>query len=133
MRYLLKLLFVVVSIASALNGAQARSGLITFSQPDGSEFEGYLRGDPAFHWIESNGEIVLYNNKDGYYYNVIINSNSSVEFTTNRPPKKVSKDTKQTSFQTTSVSSTVSHSVSRDSREKLLKLQKKSKEGHRPK
>lgn len=57
-----------------LNGAPARGGLRTYTQADGSTFQASLHGDAAFHWMESEGEVIMYNSQDKNYYNAELNS-----------------------------------------------------------
>lgn len=61
-----------------LYAAPALHRVQTFSQPDGTTFEGVLRGDAAMHWIESNGEIVVQDPKDGYFKKAVIQNNRFV-------------------------------------------------------
>jgi hypothetical protein len=61
----------MITMTLGLMASQAfdPSGLKTFKQPDGTIFQGYLRGTAAFNWIESNEDLVQYNTDDKYYYN----------------------------------------------------------------
>ena len=67
------LLIICLSVL-ALYGAPAIQREIEFVQPDGTTFRGYLKGDSAFHWIESGGDIIVYNPKDKYYYKAIVDT-----------------------------------------------------------
>ena len=60
--------------ATLLSGAPARGGLHTYRQADGSTFQATLHGDAAFHWMESNGEVILFNPQDKNYYNASLSS-----------------------------------------------------------
>ena len=42
--------------------------LITFAQPDGSIFQGHLRGDEHFSWIETENKQVLVKSKASGYF-----------------------------------------------------------------
>ncbi|SFV66531.1 hypothetical protein MNB_SM-4-1211 [hydrothermal vent metagenome] len=63
---------------TSIHGAQASAGIITFTQADGSTFEGTLHGNSAFNWIQSNGSIVKYNNKDKFYYITTVDNNGTM-------------------------------------------------------
>ena len=82
-----KTLFLLLffSLFQTLYAAPARSGLQVFTQPDGTKFQGYLKGDAAFHWIESDAKIVLYNPKDKFYYNAVVDANNSLVIGTTKP------------------------------------------------
>ena len=60
--------------ATLLNAAPARGGLRTYTQADGSTFQASLHGDAAFHWMESEGEVIMYNPQDKNYYNAELSS-----------------------------------------------------------
>ena len=129
MHIFLKYLFITLLLVSSLNAAQARGGLLTFTQPDGTQFEGYLKGDSAFHWIESNSQVVLYNAKDKFYYNAKLNASNRLEITEVKPRLKQNKD----SLQTAALQKSVSHSVSDASIKQVLRaLSAKSREGNHP-
>jgi hypothetical protein len=65
-------LMMIMTIELMASQAFDPSGLKTFKQPDGTIFQGYLRGTAAFNWIESNEDLVQYNTDDKYYYKVDI-------------------------------------------------------------
>jgi hypothetical protein len=65
-------LMMTMTIGLMASQAFDPSGLKTFKQPDGTIFQGYLRGTAAFNWIESNGDLIQYNTDDKYYYKVDI-------------------------------------------------------------
>ena len=65
-------LMMIVPIGLMASQAFDPSGLKTFKQPDGTTFQGYLKGTAAFNWIESNEDLVQYNTDDKYYYKVDI-------------------------------------------------------------
>jgi len=78
-------LLLFFSFFETLYAAPARGGQQVFTQPDGTKFQGYLKGDAAFHWIESDAKIVLYNPKDKFYYNAIVDTNNSVVLGRTKP------------------------------------------------
>jgi len=116
-------------LLSSLNASPARGGMITFTQADGSKFQGYLRGDSAFHWIESDSHVVLYNAKDKYYYNAVVNENGNLECTTQRPAK-ISENL-ETSIVNSS-SSKKAPILSKNIQNALKKMQKNAKKGNYP-
>jgi hypothetical protein len=69
---IVKILLLTVLLDIAAFGAPAIQREVLFTQPDGTYFYGKLKGDASFHWIESNGDVVLYNPKDKYYYKAIV-------------------------------------------------------------
>ena len=53
---------------TTLSAAPAAPHLITFEQPDGSKFNGFLKGDENFSWIQTgNKEVVIKNQTNGFY------------------------------------------------------------------
>ena len=56
-----------------------------FKQPDGTQFEGFLKGDSSFHWIESEGDIVTYNPKDKFYYKALVDKEKGLVLTDEKP------------------------------------------------
>ncbi len=42
--------------------------LITFSQPDGSTFQAYLKGDENFSWIESKNKMIIIKSKTSGFF-----------------------------------------------------------------
>ena len=51
-----------------LSAAPAAPHLMTFEQPDGSKFNGFLKGDEYFSWIQTgNKEVVIKNQTNGFY------------------------------------------------------------------
>ncbi|MEE2716917.1 MAG: hypothetical protein VX610_05770 [SAR324 cluster bacterium] len=62
MRRTLGLLILICTTASSLWAVPAAPNLFTFEQPDGSTFQGYLRGDEYFSWVETkHGSVVVEN------------------------------------------------------------------------
>ena len=59
---------VIFIVTKGLLAAPAAPHLMTFEQPDGSIFQGYLKGDEYFSWIETeNKEVIVKNNFSGFY------------------------------------------------------------------
>lgn len=131
MKIFLKFILIVMTLLSTLNATQARSGQHTFTQPDGTEFEGVLRGDSSFHWIESNKNVVLYNPEDKFYYNATLNANKRLQMSKEKPATKRKIDTSLVSGLTT-VSKETSHTVDDATKQALRTLQKESRKGHHP-
>ena len=131
MTNIIKFITVLFLLTTTLYSAPARGGLITFTQPDGTTFKGLLKGDASFHWIESNGEIVMLNPKDHYFYNAKISKEGSLELTTQKP---MNFDALQRQApQSASVyQKAPAHNVDKSSREALSKLYKASKQGPHP-
>jgi len=75
---------------TALSASPAREGIILFTQPDGTQFKGYLRGDSAFNWIESDSKIIMFNSKDKFYYITKVNANGNLECTNTKPTEVTS-------------------------------------------
>ena len=55
-------------IASTVNAAPAFPGTIVFKQKDGSTFEGKLKGDEYFSWVEDKAEHIILFNKTSKRY-----------------------------------------------------------------
>ena len=82
--------FLTLALINSLSFAgPAISGIRTFTQPDGTKFEGVIKGDSSFHWIESNSEVVIYNPKDKFYYKAIIDINKGLILTNEKPAAKI--------------------------------------------
>ena len=55
-------------VTKGLLAAPAAPHLMTFEQPDGSKFQGFLKGDEYFSWIQTeNKEVIVKNNFSGFY------------------------------------------------------------------
>ena len=53
---------------TTLTAAPAAPHLMIFKQPDGSKFNGFLKGDEYFSWIQTgNKEVVIKNQTNGFY------------------------------------------------------------------
>ena len=124
-----KLLLVLsfIGMLSTLVAAPALSRVITFTQPDGSVFEGVLMGDSSLHWIESNGEIVIFNPADNFYYKAKVDVNNQLIPTQEKP------QTLGMRSRSLSAPNKASHFVSEKSKQALQKAYKKTQEGNHPK
>ena len=131
MKIFFKLTIIFMIFLSALNAAPARGGLITFTQPDGTQFEGVLRGDSSFHWIESDSKVVMYNKEDKFYYNATLNANKKLQMTKEKPVTKRKNGSSQVSAIST-VSKEKTHTVDDATKQALRTLQKESRKGHQP-
>jgi len=116
-----KLIITAVILLTSLQASSAISGTRLFTQADGTQFEGVLRGDSSFHWIESNGVVVKYNPNDKFYYKAIIDETQGIILTTQKPATTANRSASLTN---------ISHKVSQEKKEKLSKLFKKTKIGN---
>lgn len=122
-----KIIFLfLILLSSILLAGPAITGTKTFTQPDGTTFEGVLKGDSSFHWIESNGDAVVYNPKDKFYYKATIDKDKGLIPTNQKPDVKV----KNMSSALGEVKK--NHEVSKEDKESLKELHKKSKVGNYP-
>ncbi len=121
MNIVYKTLIAIIFLGTLLYAAPARGGVKTFTQPDGTTFQGLLRGDSSFHWIESNQEIVLFNKEDKFYYNAIIDETGSLKLSKKRVMNGVHRSVQN------SIVSASSHRVSSDLKASLEKLYRASK------
>ncbi len=112
---------------TALDAAPARGGLHTFTQADGRSFQGYLKGDAAFHWIESNGSVVLFNRVDNNYYKAKLNSSGKFVMSKEKVISKSEKS--QLNFRAKSANK---HSLDEVQAKALQKLQRESRQGSHP-
>ena len=128
MKIFFKSIIALITLLSTLNASPARSGAHTFTQPDGTQFEGVLRGDSSFHWIESDSKVVMYNKEDKFYYNAALNANKKLQMTKEKPVSK----RKNGSSQISTVSKEKTHTVDDATKQALRTLQKESRKGHRP-
>ena len=59
---------VIFIVTKGLLAVPAAPHLMTFKQPDGSKFQGFLKGDEYFSWIQTeNKEVIVKNNFSGFY------------------------------------------------------------------
>jgi len=127
MNFLKIVLFTAVFITAAF-GAPAINRTITFTQPDGTHFSGNLKGDSSFHWIESNGDVVVYNPKDKYYYKAIVDKEKGLIITTQKPTAKLKERMKNS----LNAVNGITKEISQTDRESLFILYKKSKTINHP-
>ena len=60
--------FVIFIVTKGLLAVTAAPHLMTFKQPDGSKFQGFLKGDEYFSWIQTeNKEVIVKNKFSGFY------------------------------------------------------------------
>ena len=130
MKKLLKYI-IPIMIVTLMEASPARDGLITFTQPDGTEFEGVLKGDSSFHWIESNSKVVMYNSEDKFYYNATLSANNKLEFTKEKPIQKQKTKSSQVAALTTLKREKL-HAVDKSTKQLLNVLQREARKGHRP-
>jgi len=116
------LIIIFLSIYTTLYATQAIQRELTFTQPDGTTFKGYMRGDSALHWIESNGEIIVYNPKDKYYYKAKIDEEKGLV------PSSEKVEPQAAALNAQSVNT----SISKSDKEALKKLYKKLREQNAP-
>ena len=123
---ILKIILTFTCLNSFVFAGPAITGTRTFAQPDGTKFEGVLKGDSSFHWIESNGKVVIYNPEDKFYYEAIIDTTNGLILSATKPQVKSSNLLQAKSLKP------IEHKVSSDDKNKLFILYKKSKTGHHP-
>ena len=59
---------VIFIVTNGLLAAPAAPHLMTFEHPDGSIFQGFLKGDEYFSWIQTeNKEVIVKNKFSGFY------------------------------------------------------------------
>ena len=132
MKQIIKYFIMIVLLSTLLESAPARGGLHTFTQPDGTTFQGLLKGDASFHWIESNGKVVMYDPKSKFYFNAKVNAKNQLELSDEKPStvlKKLSSSQKAPSLS----QALQEHEVKTEAMQNILRtLQKQSKIGHHP-
>ena len=116
MSKIIRIVLLIVITTIALNASMALSKTKPFMQPDGTEFQGVLKGNSSFHWIESNGEIIKYNPKDKFYYKSIFDEVGNLVFSKERAGTL--------SVKKSSSLKKIEHKVSQDKSLKLQKIQK---------
>lgn len=107
-------------------GAPAITREIVFTQPDGTHFSGELKGDSSFHWIESNGDVIIYNPQDKYYYKAIVDSRKGLIIGSEKALSYSSK------VKGITMSERKIKSISDSEKEKLRLLYKKAKNSDGP-
>ena len=128
MKNILSIIILIALFISIADGAPARGGVHTFVQPDGTVFEGVLKGDAAFHWIQSNGDVVVFNPKDKFYYRATVDAKEGIKLTANRAGSYEKKSEKSLRSATRSLS----HKLSAADREALYILHQKMHNQHHP-
>jgi hypothetical protein len=122
----LKTLLSLALLSSILLAGPAITGTRTFTQPDGTEFEGVLKGDSSFHWIESEGNAVVYDPKDKFYYKATIDKDKGLTPTKEKPNVKAQN-------KSSAINGVVKkHDVAESDKKSLKELYKKSKTGNYP-
>lgn len=121
-----KNIFLLTLLAVTLYSASARPGLITFTQADGTTFIGELKGDSSFNWIQSNGDVIIYNPNDKFYYKAIVDKNKGLLISDVKPTStSVSK-------KSSSLKQVEQKSISSEDSLNLKYLNKKAKSIHHP-
>lgn len=114
-----------------LNAAPARGGLITFTQPDGTTFEGFLKGDSTFNWIESGSNVVMYSKEDNFYYNAEVSKSGKLVMTKEKPSKtKAYKSVRASSL--TKQEKQKLHQLNKRTKNALREMQKNARKGSHP-
>lgn len=77
----MKKLFLIMLVSVGLNAAPAYNGEVKFKNKDNSSFNGSLKGDEYFSWIEDkSGNVILYNNdSSNYEYAKLVEINGEVD------------------------------------------------------
>jgi len=64
----MKKILLTTLLITASYAVPAFKGALTFTQADGGEFRGNLKGDEWFHWVQdSHGNAIKYNNQSKNY------------------------------------------------------------------
>jgi hypothetical protein len=122
----LKIFFLMLLLSSAAFSAPALQRVVTFTQPNGSQFKGQYKGDASFHWIQSNGDVIVYNPKDKYYYKAKVDKDKGLVFTNEKPM------TLSTQLRGLNAASTKQKQLDAIEKSNLYILYKKSKIGNYP-
>ena len=65
--------FFLLLISLSLHATATRNVLQTFTQSDGSTFEGRLKGDAFMHWVEAtDGTALIFNKKSAMFEYAVI-------------------------------------------------------------
>jgi len=127
MKQIIKIITMMLLINNLVYAAPARGGVRTFEQPDGTTFSGVLKGDAAFHWIESDAALVVFNPKDKFYYNAKIAEDGTIELIGRKMNKKMKNASALNSKAGTKV-----HTVSASTHKALMKRVRESRKGNYP-
>ncbi|HIP59521.1 MAG TPA: hypothetical protein EYH01_03730 [Campylobacterales bacterium] len=76
-----KIILLTTSIATLAFGAPAFTGDIEFKQQDGTTFDGKLKGDEWFNWVEDKSDhIIKYNNQSkNFEYGMLEEVNGEID------------------------------------------------------
>lgn len=118
---MIRIFLFFMTTLSLLWSAPALSRVKTFTQPDGTEFEGILKGNSALHWIESDGEIIVADPKDGFYKRAIIRDNKLIP-TDQKPLSRMKRSSRLKH----------NHALSKEKRDALRRLRVKVLQGSHP-
>ena len=127
MKKTLQIFMMTLLAATLLNAAPARGGLHTYTQADGSSFQATLKGDAAFHWMQSNGEVIMYNPQDKNYYNAELTSDGKFVIGKQKAGTRVRK-----SAGLHTNANTGSQTLDNKKRAALQRLQRAAKQGSHP-
>ena len=122
----IKIFSLLLLLTTAAFSAQALHRIVTFTQPDGTKFQGFYKGDASFHWIESNGNVVVYNPQDKYYYKARVDRTKGLVMTKEKPAPM------STLLKGISAVKTVKKTLSDQDKANLIFLHRKSKTGDYP-
>jgi hypothetical protein len=122
----IKVFLLILLLKTTLMAAMAFQATRVFTQPDGTKFQGVLKGDSALNWIESDGKVVVYNPQDKYYYEAIIDEEKGLV----PSDKKVEAVDDSISF--SSLYDNQIKSLPIEQKEQLKNLIKKRKQGNYP-
>jgi len=112
----------MASIDVTAFGSPAINKKSRFTQRDGTTCEGRLRGDASCDCVESNGDVVIYNPEDKYYYKAVVDKDKGLVMTKN----------KAFTAQILSGLNAVKKDLTQDDKETLYILYKKSKTSNHP-
>ncbi len=115
------IMFLLITIGVA-NASIAYGQMRTYTQPDGTTFQGKGQGLSRVHWIETvNGDIVKYNFEKKAYYEINFDNNGDIVYT----KEYLKNGLKKTSLDIQS--SEANKLTSKEKKEKLLQLIKRKK------
>ena len=122
--------FILITFgATLLSAAPARGGLRTYTQSDGSTFQATLKGDAAFHWMESEGEVIMYNPQDKNYYNAELTPDGKFIMSKQKAGIRVMQSR---AFNLSSDVSSTKKSLESKKIEALRRLQHQARQGSHP-
>ena len=112
-----------------LDAAPARGGVHTYTQADGTTFQATLHGDAAFHWMESNGEVILYNPQDKNYYNAELTPDGKFVMSKQKAGIRVMQSR---ALHLSSEKASSQKTLESKKREALRRLQRQARQGSHP-